>query len=469
MSDSADSSDSEVYIPRDPVVPLPVTGPRERKKVERFAVPTTERVEKPIVIPEGKGIKLGEILTVSANLDRLKAIDETARGLHRFLFGKNGVPKTLKANLREFNGFADMTEKEEEAAEEKLGKWTVNGLRELIDIFNLETGGDKDAVIERLMVFLKKPEDSGLVPRVQKIALEAKERKAKKLELKKAKLAVKAEKAAALKKKKAEAKKLLAQKNAEAKKNTNPKKSSTDPAKVLKVRSAFDMYVKEHQKTIKEAHPDASRADIYKKLVDKWEAVKESEKTEYQTKADVENAKNEKKREEAIKEAKKKARETKRVEKESAGAKETKVKANAKKEKPAKAAEEKEPKEKKKRAATVAEAKTSKTPKVKTAKTTTSEDKGSAVEKKIKATKEKVEAAEKVPKEKAPKEEKVETLTTTKKQDAKEKSTPKEKKEKKEASASKESKGDAKPKAAKNAAPKTKPIESKVRNLSPNA
>ncbi|KAF8948871.1 hypothetical protein BGZ46_005281, partial [Entomortierella lignicola] len=110
MSDSADSSDSEIYIPRDPVVPLPVTGPRERKKVERYVVTAPEKSEKPLVIPKGKGTKLGEIPTVNSNLDKLKAIDETARGLHRLLFGKNSVPKTLKANLREFSGFPDMTE-----------------------------------------------------------------------------------------------------------------------------------------------------------------------------------------------------------------------------------------------------------------------------------------------------------------------------------------------------------------------
>ncbi|ORY98356.1 hypothetical protein BCR41DRAFT_225364 [Lobosporangium transversale] len=110
MSDSADSSDSEVYIPRDPVVPLPVSGPRERKKVERFAIVTPEKTEKPIVIPQGKGKKLCDIPTVNNNLDKLKAIDETARGLHRLLFGRNGVPKALKANLREFHGFPDLSE-----------------------------------------------------------------------------------------------------------------------------------------------------------------------------------------------------------------------------------------------------------------------------------------------------------------------------------------------------------------------
>jgi len=43
-------------------------------------------------------------------LDKLKAIDEIAKGLHRILFGKNGVTKTLKSNLREFNGFPVMDE-----------------------------------------------------------------------------------------------------------------------------------------------------------------------------------------------------------------------------------------------------------------------------------------------------------------------------------------------------------------------
>ncbi|KAK3814457.1 MAG: hypothetical protein J3Q66DRAFT_37876 [Benniella sp.] len=127
MSDSADSSDSEVYIPRDPVVPL------------------------------------------SANLDKLKVSDETVRGLHRLLFGRVTATKAPKSDIKAFYGFADLNEREEEAYEEKLGKWTVGGLRELLDLFNLEANGDKDALIERLMVFLKKPSDSGLVPRAQRV------------------------------------------------------------------------------------------------------------------------------------------------------------------------------------------------------------------------------------------------------------------------------------------------------------
>ncbi|KAK3807827.1 MAG: hypothetical protein J3Q66DRAFT_85037 [Benniella sp.] len=168
MSSSDESSDSEIYIPRDPVVPLPVTGPRERKKTERFTIAVPEKTEKPIVIYKGKGTKLGKIPAVNSNLDKLKAIDEIAKGLHRILFGKSGVTKTLKSNLREFNGFPAMDEHEEEAVEEKLGKWTVGGLRELLELFNLQTVGDKDAIIDRLMVFLKKPKDSGLTPAAQK-------------------------------------------------------------------------------------------------------------------------------------------------------------------------------------------------------------------------------------------------------------------------------------------------------------
>ncbi|KAF9544125.1 hypothetical protein BGW38_009744, partial [Lunasporangiospora selenospora] len=70
--------------------------------------------------------------------------DETVKGLHRLLFGRNtSASKSPKGDLREFCGLADLSEKEEEAFEEKLGKWTVGGLRELLDLFNLENSGDK--------------------------------------------------------------------------------------------------------------------------------------------------------------------------------------------------------------------------------------------------------------------------------------------------------------------------------------
>ncbi|KAF9114687.1 hypothetical protein BGX30_006516, partial [Mortierella sp. GBA39] len=262
MSDSGDSSDSEVYIPRDPVVPLPVTGPRERKKVERFAVPVVEKAEKKL----GKGTKLGSIVTVNVNLDKLKSSDETVKGLHRLLFGRVAPSKSPKTDLKAFNGFEHLNEKEEEALEEKLGKWTVGGLRELIDVFNLEAGGDKDALLERLMVFLKKPEDSGLVPRAQKAAQDAKEKKAQALAVKKAKSAAKAKKNAELKAKKTEQKKAQAAKKkaalvkakAAAKATKASKTSTSTSARAPKVRSAFDMYVKDHQKAIKDATPDAS-------------------------------------------------------------------------------------------------------------------------------------------------------------------------------------------------------------------
>ncbi|KAF9373605.1 hypothetical protein CPB97_000428, partial [Podila verticillata] len=332
MSDSGDSSDSEVYIPRDPVVPAPVSGPRARKQVERYAAERAiEKEEKKIVIPQGKGVKLSEIPTVNSNLDKLKNTDETIKGLHRVLFGRATTIKNPKANLKEFNGFADLTEKEEEHIEEKFGKWTVAGLRDLIELFNLEAGGDKDAVLENLMVFLKKPKDSGLLPRAQKIALEAKEKKAKKLALKKAKLVAKAEKAAALKAKKSEQKKLEAKKKAAAAKAAAASKkekaakatkapkatSSSSSSKIPKIRSDFDMYTKEHSKEIKASLPaEASRADIYKKLVDKWEATDVVVRESYQAKADAENAKNAEKKAKADQEAKKEARKEKKAQKE---------------------------------------------------------------------------------------------------------------------------------------------------------
>ncbi|KAF9945165.1 hypothetical protein BGZ65_011086, partial [Modicella reniformis] len=202
----------------------PVSGPRERKKVERFAVPVAEKPEKKLMVPEGRGERLSDLPIVSANLDKLKVSDETVRGLHRLLFGRVAPTKSPKNDIKAFHGFADLSEKDEESYEEKLGKWTVGGLRELLDLFNLEANGDKDALIERLMVFLKSPADSGLVPRAQRLAQEAKEKKVQKQALKKAKLAAKAKKAAELKTKKLEAKKLaLAKKKEAAKAKVVPK------------------------------------------------------------------------------------------------------------------------------------------------------------------------------------------------------------------------------------------------------
>lgn len=47
---------------------------------------------------------------VNSNLEKLKNTDETIKGLHRILFGRATTIKNPKANLKEFNGFADLTE-----------------------------------------------------------------------------------------------------------------------------------------------------------------------------------------------------------------------------------------------------------------------------------------------------------------------------------------------------------------------
>ncbi|KAG0225903.1 hypothetical protein BGW41_004463, partial [Actinomortierella wolfii] len=348
MSDS-DSSDSEVYIPKNPLASGIVEGTRDRKKVERYHGPATqEKAEKPVVIPNGKGTKLKDIPTVNSNLDKLKASDDIAKGLHRLLFGGK-IPnvKSIKNNIQE------------EAVEEKLGRWLVGGLRELVELFNLETGGDKDAIIARLMTFLKNPKDSGLVPKHIKAAQEAKEKKAKKLALKKAKLAAKEKKLKEKKAKALEAKKAAAEKKKAAAALAKAKKAAASGKlpKPPKKRSGFDIYAREHQKEVKDAAPDASRADIIKTLADKWETVSAEAKAEYEEKAKAENAKNEEKHAKALEEAKKvvvKKKEKKTAEE---GEEKKKTKKAAKKEEDApkevKAKKEKtpkEPKEKKEKA-----------------------------------------------------------------------------------------------------------------------
>ena len=98
-------------------------------------------------------------------------MDDTLKGLHRIVYPSHGVSKkTVKANLRQFHGFStgreEMT-KQVFAAEEKLGKWMLAGLKDICDCLGLEKSGTKEAVVGRIVDFLKVPTDVGKkVPQV---------------------------------------------------------------------------------------------------------------------------------------------------------------------------------------------------------------------------------------------------------------------------------------------------------------
>lgn len=139
-----------------------MTGKRDRKKVERLVMKETPKTpEKKFVVPVGKGVQIGDIPIVAHFLEKTKSQD--LKPLHKFLFGKMvRDPRENKRNIRQFSGFEfskgdpDYTKREA-----LLVKFTMEGIKEICTILDVEKKGNKDVIMERIMEFCLNPQPSG--------------------------------------------------------------------------------------------------------------------------------------------------------------------------------------------------------------------------------------------------------------------------------------------------------------------
>ncbi|KAG4087263.1 hypothetical protein H8356DRAFT_1086407 [Neocallimastix lanati (nom. inval.)] len=142
-----------------------VTGMRIRKPVQRLEMNAAPvKTKEKIQIPKGKGKQLSEIKLINEAIGKMKPNDEVLKGLHKLLYKRAGDQKSIKSNIRQFSGFTfdeKDKEKEEEIVEDKLGKWTLSGLKELCQLLNLDIGGTKIVVIARIIDFLRNPTEAG--------------------------------------------------------------------------------------------------------------------------------------------------------------------------------------------------------------------------------------------------------------------------------------------------------------------
>ncbi|XP_056842936.1 DEK domain-containing chromatin-associated protein 2-like [Raphanus sativus] len=98
---------------------------RERKKVERFSLPTPIP-NKSVSIEKGRGTPLREIPNVAFQLSKRKA-DDNLILLHTILYGKKAKAQMIKKNIGQFSGFVWSQKEEEEEKQrgrvkEKLDK-----------------------------------------------------------------------------------------------------------------------------------------------------------------------------------------------------------------------------------------------------------------------------------------------------------------------------------------------------------
>ncbi|KAJ3297016.1 hypothetical protein HK104_000933 [Borealophlyctis nickersoniae] len=229
------------------------SGPRVRKSVDRLSMSGYQKQAKPIEIPKGKGQPLGDIAPIAENISKRTRSDDILIGLHLLIWGK-ASQKNLKSDLLKFHGFDFQNDKEHDNHMMRLGKWTMAGLKDLCQILRLESSGTKDAVVERIFTFLKNPQESDIKgggSRRKRSVSQTTPRK-----------------------KKGDA--TSDGEDAEEDSEPQPKKRASKP----KFKSAFELFASEQRA---EAEKEGGEEDdIQKRLTEKWEALAEEDKKEFE-------------------------------------------------------------------------------------------------------------------------------------------------------------------------------------------
>lgn len=139
-----------------PDVPVLASGKRQRKTVERLSQSTSEPSktlnDKSISIPQGTGVKLGEIEVLNQNLNKTLVADKILTMLHKIIFDRIGDIRTRKSNIRSYCGGL-----ESNILESKLLKYSKSELSELAKFLGLSGGATKSVLAGKISNFLIKP------------------------------------------------------------------------------------------------------------------------------------------------------------------------------------------------------------------------------------------------------------------------------------------------------------------------
>ncbi|XP_064626559.1 protein DEK-like [Lineus longissimus] len=141
--------------------PVEVSGKRERKKTERLSMSGTfTPTDKKLEVPEGSGMKLGDIPRVEHFISKTSSDD--CKILHRTIYGRPGTVSMVKRNLRKFCGFTFSEDSPEfNKKKSNLAKLQVTELKRVAGILDQERTGSREEIAERCMQFLLNPKDSG--------------------------------------------------------------------------------------------------------------------------------------------------------------------------------------------------------------------------------------------------------------------------------------------------------------------
>ncbi|KAI0226492.1 Protein DEK, partial [Lamellibrachia satsuma] len=135
---------------------------RERKKTDRLETSfnTPGSKGKALDIPEGSGTKLGEIENVEFQLKRVHG--DELKPLHRVLYHRAGTTTEVKKNIRKFCGFTYAKNSADyDKRVQVIAKNTMAQLKLMCETLDIERGGTKENIVERIIDFLMSPHTSG--------------------------------------------------------------------------------------------------------------------------------------------------------------------------------------------------------------------------------------------------------------------------------------------------------------------
>uniref|UniRef100_A0A087XBI2 DEK-C domain-containing protein n=1 Tax=Poecilia formosa TaxID=48698 RepID=A0A087XBI2_POEFO len=157
-----------------------IEGKRTKKTVDRLDFQAPKAREK-LKVADGSGDKLGDIPRTNYEITRRKA--EELKLLHAILFDRPGKSASVKKNLRLFNGFPFAADSQEFTRKRdkmlRNSNLTNTKLKLVCSILDLEKKGTHQDLIDRILVFLIAPKNSGKVIRMASGDSVAKKKKSK--------------------------------------------------------------------------------------------------------------------------------------------------------------------------------------------------------------------------------------------------------------------------------------------------
>lgn len=233
----------------------PDSAKRATIPARRFSVATKPTVHREVVIAKGRGKRLGDIPFVAGLLDKRKARDPSIVGLHLVCFGTRANHLKSKGNLRDFSGVVYNASFDRHKLTARLGKRSINQLRDICELVGLERGGNRDDLELRLADFLEKPRETDA-----KAPSSPKKRRS----------------SSPTKKRKTRSKKS----DDDVPRKKRAKKDKSGPKRAM---SAYMWFAKTNRGALAKKHPSDSVTEIAKRLGEMWRKLKD--RTEYEAMA----------------------------------------------------------------------------------------------------------------------------------------------------------------------------------------